>query len=162
MRVLGIDPGFGITGYGMVEVTNGKPKLIEAGEIRSKTSLSLEKRLMELFRGLEDVSEELKPDVMSVEDLYSHYSHPKTAVIMGHARGVLFLAAAEKNIPVFSYSATRIKKSLTGNGRATKEQVSRMVSGLLGLDEIMDRPDVTDALAAALCHINSVFHGGVH
>jgi|SRR3989339_459333 len=162
MRVLGIDPGFGITGYGMVEVTNGKPKLVEAGEIRSKTSLPLEKRLLELFSGLGDVSEELKPDVLSVEDIYSHYSHPKTAVIMGHARGVLFLAAAEKNIPVFSYSATRIKKSLTGNGRATKEQVSRMVSGLLGLDEIMGRPDVTDALAAALCHINSVFHGGAY
>lgn len=162
MRILGVDPGFGITGYGMVEVTTGKPRLIEAGEIRTKASLPLEKRLLELFKGLGDVADELKPDVLSVEDLYSHYSHPKTAVIMGHARGVIFLSAAEKGIPVFSYSATRIKKSITGNGRATKEQISRMVSGLLGIEEVLSRPDVTDALAAALCHVNSILHGGAH
>jgi len=161
MRVLGIDPGLNITGYGLVEVCAEGQKLIEAGEIKSKASLPLEQRLFELYNGLEDVTKDLLPDVLAVEELYSHYNHPRTAVIMGHARGVLFLVAGKADIPVFSYSATRVKKSLTGRGRASKEQVAKMISSILKSGEIDGHPDITDAVAVALCHINAVSHGDV-
>ena len=161
MKILGIDPGLNTTGYGLVDTVSGGLKLIEAGIIRSTSSLPLEKRLLELYSGLEEVIKEFTPDVLSVEDLYSHYKHPKTAVIMGHARGVLYLAASRAGIPVFSYSATRIKKSLTGAGHATKEQVSSMIANTFKLSGLNVPADATDAVAAALCHINTVSHGGV-
>jgi len=160
MRVLGIDPGLNITGYGIVDSGEGEPRLVEAGIIRSKTKMPLQQRLFELYNGLDEVVKELCPDVFSVEELYSHYNHPKTAVVMGHARGVLFLVAGKENIPVYSYSATRIKKSLTGVGRATKEQVASMISSCMNCGDLDVKADVTDAIAAALCHINVVSHGG--
>ena len=161
MRVLGIDPGLNITGYGIVDTGADKLKLIEAGAIKSKRTMPLEHRLSELYRGLKDVSQEFQPDVFAVEEIFSNYKHPKTAVIMGHARGVLFLVAGEAGIPVYSYSATRIKKSLTGSGHAGKEQISRMVTAVLNCGEINMSSDVTDAIAASLCHINAVSHGGL-
>ncbi|MCE5251276.1 crossover junction endodeoxyribonuclease RuvC [bacterium] len=161
MRVLGVDPGLQVTGYGLVVDSSGVPVLVEAGVIRSKPSHPLERRLLDLFNGMKNVIDDLHPDVVSVEDIYSHYNHPKTAVIMGHARGVLFLAAGNAGIPVVSYSATRIKKSLTGAGRASKDQIARMICRVLRCDVIKGPVDVTDALAAALCHLNVVSHGGV-
>lgn len=160
MKVIGIDPGFNITGYCVLENLGEKPKLIEAGEIRSKASDSVEKRLKEIFTGVDDIIKEFHPDSLAVEEIYSHYNHPKTAVIMGHARGVIILAAGIADIPVYSYPATRIKRSLTGSGHASKEQISRMVLNLLDCAQISFRPDVTDAVAVALCHINVVLHGG--
>ena len=159
MIVLGIDPGLNITGYGLLSDDSGKPVLIEAGVIRSSSSQPLEKRLFDLHNGLNAVISEYKPDVLSVEDLYSHYKHPKTSVIMGHARGVLFLSAGLAGIPVFSYSATRIKKSLTGSGRASKEQIANMVCSILQCESKSGPADVTDAIAASLCHLNAVSHG---
>jgi len=167
MKVLGVDPGLNITGYGLVDATSdslrcsatSSPRLIEAGVIRSKSSKPLEMRLLELFNGIEDIITEFRPDVLSVEELYSHYKHPRTAVIMGHARGVFFLVAGRASIPVFSYSATRIKKSLTGTGHASKEQIARMIKATLNCPDLKVVSDVTDAIAAALCHINAVSHG---
>jgi crossover junction endodeoxyribonuclease RuvC len=98
------------------------------------------------------VLEQFKPDVVVVEQLFAHYEHPRTAILMAHARGVLFLAAAQHGLPVVSYNATRIKKTITGNGRAAKEQVQRTVQRELGLARLPEPPDVADALAAALCH----------
>jgi len=161
MRVLGIDPGLNITGYGIVDTSANDTKLIEAGEIKSKASLPLEQRLLNLYNGLESVTEEFHPDVIAIEELYSHYKHPRTAVIMGHARGILLLVAGKSNIPVFSYPATRVKKSLTGVGHASKEQIYRMVLSILNCGEIKGHSDVTDAIAVAFCHINAVSHGGV-
>jgi crossover junction endodeoxyribonuclease RuvC len=161
MIVLGVDPGLGATGYALVECGSGPPRLVEAGLIRSRASLSLEQRLLELSGGFEQVIEEYHPDVLAIEELYSHYQHPKTAVIMGHARGVFFLLAGKAGIPVYSYSATRIKKSLTGVGHATKEQVARMLANILNCESFRGPKDVTDAVATALCHINTVTHGGV-
>ena len=160
MRVLGVDPGLNITGYGIVDTSTNGTKLVEAGEIKSKASLPLEQRLFNLHNGLEDVTKEFRPDVIAIEELYSHYKHPRTAVIMGHARGILFLVAGKSNISVFSYSATRVKKSLTGMGHASKEQIARMVLSILNCGEIKGHSDVTDAIAVALCHINAVSHGG--
>jgi crossover junction endodeoxyribonuclease RuvC len=87
-----------------------------------------------------------------VEQLYAHYAHPRTAILMAHARGVIFLAAAQHNLAVHSYNATRIKKTITGNGRAPKDQVQRTIQRELGLAQLPEPPDVADALAAALCH----------
>jgi crossover junction endodeoxyribonuclease RuvC len=159
MIVLGIDPGLRVTGYSLVEQTDRGPVLREAGEIRSKPSHPLEQRLAELYRGLQEVIDEFRPDVMAVEELYAHREHPRTAVIMGHTRGVFFLLAGLSNIPVYSYAATRIKRSQTGTGHATKEQVAGMICRTLSSANISGHADVTDAIAAALCHLNAVSHG---
>ncbi|MCP4581453.1 MAG: crossover junction endodeoxyribonuclease RuvC [candidate division Zixibacteria bacterium] len=151
---VGVDPGLGITGYGVLEYNGGKIALKEAGCIRTTRNLPLEQRLIEIYSGLSEVIEEFHPDEVVIEDLYSHYRHPKTAIIMGHARGAVFLSAAKSKVPVKSYGATMIKKSLTGNGRASKIQVQHMIKNKLGLKEIPEPPDVADALAAAMCHIN--------
>lgn len=161
MRVLGIDPGLNITGYGLVETDADSLCLIEAGEIRSSSKTPLESRLNELYSGLHDVVEEFTPDVLAFEELYAHYQHPRTAIIMGHARGVLFLVAGQAGIPVCSYGATRVKKSITGIGNATKQQVARMVVDSLSCGDLTGKPDVTDALAVALCHINAASHGNI-
>ncbi len=153
---IGIDPGLGITGYGVLELVNGTVKVKEAGCIRTKQKLPLEKRLEEIYSGLNEVFKEFKPETVVIEDLYSHYRHPKTAIIMGHARGAIFLSAASSKIPVVSYGATMIKKSLTGNGRASKSQMQQMIKSRLGLKKLPEPPDVADALAAALCHINHI------
>jgi crossover junction endodeoxyribonuclease RuvC len=151
-RVLGIDPGLNITGYGVLEVAAGGPRLCEAGVVRGSDRRSLVARLVELFDGITDVIEQLRPCAMALEQLYSHYQRPRTAILMGHARGVICLAAARANVPVVSYSATQVKKVLTGNGRAKKDQVQRAVQRELKLKQIPEPPDVADALAIALCH----------
>src|SRR5205807_9528431 len=105
-----------------------------------------------LFKSLVDVLDQYPPQVMVVEQLYSHYAQPRTAILMGHARGVILLAAAERGVPVVSYNATRIKKTVTGSGRASKEQVQRTIERELRLAKCPEPPDVADALAVALCH----------
>ena len=126
--------------------------------IRSSEKDPLEKRLCELHRGIADVIRDFAPFVVVVEELYSKYAHPRTAILMGHARGVICLAAAEQGVPVVSYAATRIKNSLTGHGRASKEQVQRMVQHTFELARPPHPPDVADALAVALCHHNVLRH----
>jgi crossover junction endodeoxyribonuclease RuvC len=152
LRILGIDPGLNITGYGVLEWNGRSPKLIEAGVVRGKSRGSLAKRLIEIYDGVREVIAGLKPNVLAMEELYSHYERPRTAILMGHARGVLCLAGAQAGIPVISYSATQIKKILTGNGRAPKIQVQRAIQHELALPQIPEPPDVADALAVALCH----------
>jgi crossover junction endodeoxyribonuclease RuvC len=152
LRILGIDPGLNITGYGVLEADNGRLRLCEAGVIRGRSRGSLTKRLVEIHNGVAEVVASLKPQVMALEELYSHYDRPRTAILMGHARGVICLAAAQAGIPVEHYSATQIKRILTGNGRAPKAQVQRAIQRELALGAVPDPPDVADALAVALCH----------
>lgn len=152
-RVLGIDPGLNITGYGVVEVSENRAKIVEAGVIRGTSGTSLERRVHEIHNGVVDVIEALSPSCMSIEELYSHYDRPRTAILMGHARGVICLAAQQASIPVVHYAATQIKKILTGNGRAPKSQMQMAVQRELGLSQPPDPPDVADALAIALCHV---------
>jgi len=156
MRVLGIDPGLQVTGYGLLQLRGVRARVAEAGVVRTDGKQPLAERLCRLHALAGDAIRDLAPDSIAVEELYSHYRHPVTAILMGHARGVIFLAAAEAGVPVVSYSATRIKKSLTGEGRASKEQVQRMVQSALGLRKLPEPPDVADALAVALCHCNVV------
>ena len=151
-RILGIDPGLNITGYGVLELGNGSPRLCEAGVIRGKDRRSLTARLVDVHRGVADVIGNFRPAAMALEELYSHYQRPRTAILMGHARGVICLAAAEAEVPVIHYSATQVKKILTGSGRASKSQVQQAIQREFGLPQIPDPPDVADALAIALCH----------
>ncbi len=156
MRVLGVDPGLQTTGYGLLAVRGARVRVAEAGVVRTDGRQPLAERLRRLHDLAAEVIRELAPDAIVVEDLYSHYRHPVTAILMGHARGVIFLAAAEAGVPVVSYGATRVRKSLTGEGHASKQQVQRMVQSALGLKKLPHPPDVADALAVALCHCNVV------
>ena len=158
MRIMGIDPGLQITGYGIVDSTGDGIKLVEAGCIRTNAKQKMEMRLKTIFDELSDAISEFQPDVVCVENLYSHFSHPKTAIIMAHARGIMYLAAQQKNIDLVEYSATQIKQSLTGYGRASKLQIQRMVQKALRLAVPPNPVDVTDALAVALCHTNVISH----
>jgi crossover junction endodeoxyribonuclease RuvC len=151
MRILGIDPGLRITGYGVIDYQPRRPKLIDGGVIRLTPKTSLAARLVELEVELVGLLDEHEPDVCAVEQLYSHYKHPRTAILMGHARGVILLAAARRGIEVVQLAANRIKQSLTGHGHAGKKQMQRAIQMQWNLAEPPEPPDVADALAIALC-----------
>lgn len=151
-RILGIDPGLNTTGYAVLEFASAGPKLCEAGVVRGLTKKSLTARVHEIHQGVAEVIETWKPAAVALEQLYSHYNRPRTAILMGHARGVICLAAAEAGLPVVHYSATQVKKLLTGSGRAPKEQMQRAVQRELRLGAVPEPADVADALAIALCH----------
>jgi crossover junction endodeoxyribonuclease RuvC len=152
-RILGIDPGLVITGYGVVESAPARPRVCEAGVIRTsgESAPALVSRIQAIHQGILEVIDQFRPEVVAVEQLYAHYKHPRTAILMAHARGVTFLAAGQRNLRVVSYNATRIKKTITGSGRASKEQVQRTIQRELGLAQAPEPPDVADALAVALC-----------
>ncbi len=151
-RVLGVDPGLNITGYAVLQLGTGKPQVCEAGVVRGKDRGSLAGRLVQIYDGLREVITAYQPTVMALEELYSHYDRPRTSILMGHARGVICLAAQQAGIQVIPYSATQIKKILTGNGRAPKGQVQMAVQHELRLAALPQPADVADALAVALCH----------
>ena len=155
MRILGIDPGLQVCGYACMDASIEGEKLVEAGVLRTPTDLPLEERLNRIAHDISEILENFRPDVVAVEELYSHYAHPKTAILMGHARGVILQKCARSAIEVKSFNATRIKKSITGNGRASKEQVQRTIQTILMLPELPEPNDVADAIAAALCCANS-------
>lgn len=151
-KILGIDPGLNITGYGVISVRDSEISVIEAGVVRSKRTDDLGQRLTSIHEGIADVIQSLSPDCVGLEQLYSHYERPQTAIIMGHARGVICLAVGQSKLPLHNYAATQVKKVLTGNGRAPKNQVQLAVTRHLNLQAIPEPPDVADALAIALCH----------
>ena len=151
MRILGVDPGLRLTGYGVIDYHPFRPRLIDGGVIRLDVKASLADRLVELEGELGELLEEHKPAAVAVEQLYSHYAHPRTAILMGHARGVILLAAARRGIRTEQFAANRIKQSLTGHGHASKLQMQRAVQSLWNLPELPEPPDVADALAIALC-----------
>lgn len=153
MRILGIDPGLNTTGYGVIEIAGRDVALIEGGVIRTGSPDDpLESRLSRLYDGVMEILDEFSPEAVALEEIYSHYEHPTTAILMGHARGVICLSAAKRDIPLFSYAATQVKACLTGNGRATKEQVQHAIQARLKLKETPNPHDVADALAVAICH----------
>jgi crossover junction endodeoxyribonuclease RuvC len=152
-RVVGIDPGLNITGYAVVEPSPRGPFVVEAGVIRPRcTKGSLGRRLDWIHRGVIDILDQHPPGSVALEQLHSHVSFPRTAILMAHARGAIVLAAAQRQTPVFGYAATRIKKTLTGSGRAPKSQVQHAIMTELGLDQPPEPYDVADACAVALCH----------
>lgn len=152
-----MDPGLDATGYGIIEVENGSSsRLIEAGLIRTKAGIPLGNRLATVARQLQMIIQQHAPHQMAVEDLYSHYKTPKPAILMGHVRGVVLSQAALSRIPVYNYLPTRVKHSVVGRGHAPKAQLARMVKMRLKLRSKAIPLDVSDALAVALCHADSM------
>lgn len=151
-RILGVDPGLNITGYAVIEPREKRLHVCEAGVVRSTQRRSLAYRVREIHDGLAEVIASLKPAAMALEELYSHYDRPRTSILMGHARGVICLAAAEADIEVTSYNATQVKLILTGNGRAPKSQMQQAIRRELALVKMPEPADIADALAIALCH----------
>lgn len=151
-RILGIDPGLNITGYSVLDTDGNHFQIVEGGIVRSNRRDSIGDRLREIHEGLTEVIQRLRPNCAGLEELYSHYANPTTAIIMGHARGVICLACAENGVPVHSYAATQVKKVMTGNGRAPKVQVQQAVAHQLNLSTIPEPADVADAAAIAICH----------
>jgi crossover junction endodeoxyribonuclease RuvC len=154
-RIMGVDPGLRVTGYSVLEARPLGPHVCEAGVIRTADdaeTTDVGKRIAVLYDGIVEILQQYRPQTMVVEQLFAHYNHPRTAILMGHARGVILLAAAQHNVPVVSYTAPRIKKTITGSGRASKDQMQRAMKRELQLPKIPEPHDVADALAAALCH----------
>ncbi|MBT8485897.1 MAG: crossover junction endodeoxyribonuclease RuvC [Phycisphaerales bacterium] len=153
MRVVGIDPGLSITGYGCVDVPPGSPDptLVEAGVFRLSRNASMASRLGQLYEDLCTLLDELTPDHMAVEALFSHPRHARTSIQMGHARGVVLLAGQTRRLELIELGATEVKKAVTGHGHASKEQVQHAVMSQCGLRELPEPPDLADAVAIALC-----------
>jgi len=153
-RILGIDPGLRLTGYGCVALADGEldATLVEAGVLRLDPKLSLPQRLAQLHADLDALIAELEPHHMVVEQLYAHYRHPRTAILMAHARGVILLCGQQRGLTVAHLPSTEVKKAVTGYGHASKLQMQRAVAGQLGMAEPPSPPDVADALAIALTH----------
>ena len=150
MKILGIDPGFKATGYGCIKVDHRSVTLIETGTVEPKQKDLIQNRIHKIHTILGGLIDEHRPQVLVLEKLYAHYKHPATATKLGHVRGVICLLCAQKNIVLAEYSVKRIRKSLTGNGNATKVQTKRTVADLLRIDESKLTLDASDALALAL------------
>jgi len=155
-RILGIDPGLARTGYGIIESdleAGGKClKLIEGGLLRGKESLPLPDRLKALHAGLAEVLAEYRPEIVVIEDLFSTYAHPRSALMLAHARGVLVLAVGQANLPLHTFTPNEVKQVVTGNGHATKSNVQNAVKARLKITANLHPPDLADALAIALCY----------
>ncbi|MBI3946483.1 MAG: crossover junction endodeoxyribonuclease RuvC [Armatimonadetes bacterium] len=150
MRVLGIDPGLGTTGYGVVELTESGLRLCEAGTVRTRPRDPLPERLRALYEGISEVIRECRPAVIALEGLYSEYRFPRTAILMAHARGAVCLAAAHLDVPVASYPPAQVKNAVVGVGNASKAQVQGTVQRMFALADPPSPNDVADALALAV------------
>ena len=156
MRILGIDPALSITGYGLVEQTTHGLSLVDIGIVKTKPKHSLPARLAIIYQDILQIVGKSKPDCLILEKVYVHYRHPTTAYILGQARGIICLISAKAGLPLFEYAATRVKKAIVGQGLASKAQVQKMVTSILGLKQLPESQDITDALALAIthCYIN--------
>jgi crossover junction endodeoxyribonuclease RuvC len=146
------------TGYGAIERSNGRVRLIEAGVVVPSAKGTLEERLHELHSGICEVIAQTQPEHVVIEELYTTYKNPRSALLMGHARGVLCLASAQAGVVVQTLGHARVKRALVGSGSARKEQVGAMVARLLGLRRVPKPHDVSDALALALAFLNMLDH----
>ena len=154
MRIFGIDPGSIRTGYGCVETDGTRHRLVLCGAIRTPARQALPPRLQVIHRELRRLIDEAAPDCVVVENLF-HAKHARSALILGHARGVAVLAAVESGLPVLEYTPAEIKQAVVGYGRAEKVQMQQMVKLLLGLDALPTPYDAADALAVAICHAHA-------
>jgi len=154
MRIIGIDPGFAITGYGIIDYKGNRFSVVEVGVISTEADQELSERLLKLSQGLDFLLNKYKPDAMAIEELFFN-TNVKTAMKVGHGRGVAMLSAAKAGIKVTEYTPLQVKQAVVGYGRAKKEQVQQMVKVLLNLDRIPKPDDAADALAVAICHAHS-------
>jgi crossover junction endodeoxyribonuclease RuvC len=149
--ILGVDPGSNCTGYGLVRGAGDDVQYVSSGTITSGRAVSRHDRLRDIFAGIERVIREFHPTHVAIEDVF-YSKNPRSALVLGEARGAAILAAAMAGLPVFEYSAREVKQSVTGNGAADKSQVSYMLGKILGLSPVPERADESDAIAIAMCH----------
>lgn len=154
MVILGIDPGYAIVGYGAVEYNRGRFRPLGYGAITTPAGVPLQKRLLEIHQDMLTLLDQFKPEAASVEELFFN-TNVTTGIAVGHARGVILLALAQRDIPFFEYTPAQVKQAVTGYGRAEKRQVMEMTRNLLGLKKIPRPDDAADALAVAVCHGHS-------
>lgn len=159
MKILGIDPGMAIVGYGMIEIdsreNNNNIKLLTSGSIQTDKNLSDSKRLLEIFNDLSELVEKYQPDCASVENLF-FFKNQKTVIPVAEARGVILTVLEKYNIPTYSYTPMEVKQVLTGYGRAEKKEVQQMVGIALQTDKLPKLDDTVDAIAIAICHSRSI------
>lgn len=154
MLILGIDPGIAILGYGLVRYEANKFTVVDYGAITTNAGTQMSNRLMRLYEGLIEIIDKYKPDAFAVEELFFN-KNIKTALTVGHARGVAVLSGVKSGLPIYEYTPLQVKQAVVGYGRADKSQVQQMVKILLNLREIPKPDDVADALAVAICHGHS-------
>ena len=154
MRILGIDPGYAITGYSIIDYIGNRFQLITSGAVLTEAGESFPQRLLKLNNDLENIINTYKPDAISVEELFFN-NNAKTAINVAQARGVILVVGCRLNVPTFEYTPLQIKQSVVGYGRADKIQVQKMVKTILKVDKLPKLDDTTDSMAAAICHAHS-------
>ena len=154
MRILGVDPGYAISGYAIVDYKGNNFKVIKYGVVRTPSKMQMQKRLNKLFNKYTEIIETYKPDHMAIEELFFN-KNVKTAIAVGQARGVHIVAASQKSLPVYEYTPLQVKQGVVGYGRAEKAQVQEMVKLLLNLKTIPKPDDAADALAISICHAHT-------
>lgn len=157
MRILGIDPGYAILGYGVIDMKGNHFDLCGYGAVTTDSSMDMPDRLKHLYTQIMEIIREYEPDVASIEELFFN-TNSKTAILVGQARGVAILACANSGLELKEYTPLQIKQGLVGYGRAEKKQIQAMVKTILNLSEIPKPDDAADALAAAICHGHSAGH----
>ena len=156
MRILGIDPGLTQTGFGIIHAGNSDPTLVDFGIIKPPGSDNpLAQRLKSIYRDIVQIVQDYKPTIMAVEDVF-YGKNVKSTLLLGHARGAALLAGAEFDLPIYEYSARKIKQAVTGNGNAHKNQVQYMVKARLKMKFAPEPLDASDALAIAICHYQQI------
>ncbi len=154
MKILGIDPGFAIVGYGVIDHEGNRFKTIEYGAVTTAAGEDMFLRFKKIYDGVTEIIERTKPEAMAIEELFFN-SNQKTAINVAQARGIILLAAMNLNIPIFEYTPLQVKQAVVGYGRADKGQVQQMVKALLNLEKVPKPDDTADALAIAICHAHS-------
>ena len=152
MIILGIDPGLVQTGYGLIKINGEKKEVLDYGIISPDAKSNLSNRLQTIYNDIIEIIERFKPNTVAVEEVF-YGKNVKSALLLGHARGVAMVSASKYNIPVFEYSAKKVKQAITGNGNAHKEQVKFMIMKDLNLKNFNAPIDASDALAIAICHL---------
>ncbi len=154
MRILGIDPGFAITGYSIIDYIGNKFSLITSGAITTEAGVSFPLRLEKMYRDLDEIIKTYKPDAMSIEELFFN-NNAKTAINVAQARGVILVVARMNGIATYEYTPLQVKQAVVGYGRADKMQVQRMVKMILNTDKLPKLDDITDSMAIGICHAHS-------
>jgi crossover junction endodeoxyribonuclease RuvC len=154
MLVLGLDPGTATTGYGVVEDTRGREKMIGYGTIKTAANLPMEIRLLQIYRALNAILDEYQPDAVAIEQLF-HHTNAKTVITVAQSRGVLLMAVAARELEFAEYTPLQVKQAVCGYGKAEKKQVQIMVQKILKMEQIPKPDDAADALAIAICHLHS-------
>lgn len=154
MRILGVDPGFAITGYSIIDYIGNKFKLIDSGAVTTPAKMSFPLRLSKIYTDLGKIIDKYKPEAVAVEELFFN-NNVKTAINVAQARGIILVVGCQKQVPTFEYTPLQVKQAVVGYGRADKIQVQKMVKTILKVDKLPKLDDITDSMAIAICHAHS-------